>query len=102
MSKKIISRITGNKLTADEALTLCARVKRETGATYVEHVSPNGYPTPELSKPTLSKILEAHDGYTFVFTGTLQRLDGYRAYMIGIKDLPANFENLFPDYVVIG
>lgn len=102
MSKKIISRITGNKLTSDEALTLCAQLKRQTGTLYVQHVSSYGYSTPELSKPTLSKILEAHDGYTFVFTGTLQRSDGYRAYMIAIKDLPANFEQLFPDYVVIG
>ena len=100
--KRILNRKTGNQLTSEEALTLCARVKRQTGALYVQHVSAHGYSIPELAEPTLSKILEAHDGYTFVFTGTLQRSDGYRAYMIAIKDLPANFEQLFPDYVVIG
>lgn len=100
--KKILNRKTGNNLSANEALILCSRVKRETGAIYVEHVSSHGYSTPKLTEPTLSKIIAAHAGYTFAFTGSLRRSDGYRAYMLGIKDLPVNFEQLFPDYVVIG
>lgn len=103
-TKKIMNRRTGEFLTADEALTLCARVQRQTGAVYVESVSSYGYPTPEMSeKATLSKILEAYEGYSFAFIGTVNRtFEGYKVRVIGIKDLPAEFEQLFPDYVVIG
>ena len=103
MSKKIISRITGNQLTSEEALTLCARVKRETGAVYVENVSTYGYSTPELAKEaTLEDSIKLYTGYTFAFAGAIKRSDGYRACVIAIKDIPVNFEKLFPDYVVIG
>ena len=101
--KKIINRKTGNNLTADEALTLCARVKRQTGAVYVENISTYGYPSPELAKnATLEDAIKLYTGYTFAFTGAVKRSDGYRACVIAIKDLPANFEQLFPDYIVIG
>lgn len=101
--KNIINRKTGNKLSADEALTLCARVKRETGAVYVENVSTYGYPTPELAKEaTLEDAIKLYTGYTFAFAGAVKRSDGYRACVIAIKDLPEKFDKLFPDYVVIG
>ena len=101
--KTIINRKTGNKLTADEALTLCARIKRETGAVYVENVSTYGYPTPELAKEaTLEDAIKLYTGYTFAFAGAIKRSDGYRACVIAIKNIPVNFEKLFPDYIVIG
>lgn len=102
--KKIANRKSGKFLTKEEALSLCSRLKRETGATYVEHTSVYGYPTAEMAeKANLAAVCETYTGYTFAFAGAINRgLEGYKVRVICIKDLPANFEQLFPDYVVIG
>ena len=102
--KKIFNNRTGYFLTIDEALTLCARLKRQTGAVYVDHISVYGYPTAEMAeKANLNAVCDTYEGYTFAFTGTINKpLEGYKVRVIGIKDIPPQFEQLFPDYVVIG
>lgn len=102
--KKIINRKTGSFLSKEDAQTLCARVKAQTGCVYVEHTSVYGYPTAEMAeKANLVAVCEAYEGYTFAFTGTINKpFEGYKVHVIGIKDLPVNFEQLYPEYVVIG
>ena len=101
--KKIINR-EGTLLTADEALMLCASLNRQTGAIYVDHMSVYGYPTASMAeRATLDAACEMYTGYTFAFAGTSNKpFEGYKVRVIAIKDLPSNFQELFPNYVVIG
>ena len=102
--KSIINRRTGNKLTIEEAIALCGKVKAQTGSPWIDHTSVYGYATPELAeKANLRAVCEAHEGYTFAFIGTDNKgLEGYKVRAIGIHKLPSDFEKRFPDFVVIG
>ena len=102
--KQIVNRKTGKKLTVEEAQTLCQKLKVITGTTYLEHTSVTEYSTAEMAeKANMVSIFEAY-GYSFAFTGSINNHpEGYRAHVIAIKDLPvAEFEKLFPEYIVIG
>ena len=102
--KKIINRKDGKELTISEAKALCCNLKAMTGAFYTEHKSVHGYPTPELAKKAnLCPVIEAYEGYTFAFIGTVyDSFEGYKVFVVAIKNLPSDFEKLYPDYVVIG
>lgn len=102
--KKIIKRKTGSPLTAVEARTLCIKLSREIGITYAEHKAVFGYPTPELAeKANMSAVCETYEGFIFAYTGTLyEPFEGHKVYVIAIKNLPTDFENHYPDYVIIG
>lgn len=103
--KQIIIRRTGKFLTVEEARAFSQKVKNTFPLVqYTDHRSVYGYATEELAKrANLNAVLEAHEGYTFSFVGTENiPLEGYKVCVIGFKDLPADFEKKFPDYVVIG
>lgn len=101
--KSIINRRTGAYLSMDEAKALCGRLKC-LGAICIEHRSVSGYPTPQLAEKTnLLAVIEEYEGYTFAFAGAENRgLEGYKVLVIGIKQLPPDFESKFPNFVVIG
>ena len=102
--KKIANRKSGKFLTKEEALSLCSRLKRETGAVYVEHKSVFGYATEELArKANLRAVCETYAGYTFAFADAVRfSFEGYKVYVLAIQKLPPDFEKSYTDYVVIG
>lgn len=107
--KKIIKR-TGDSLTIEEARSLSRRAKDVFTFVHVsEYRSVYPYSTEELAKnANLQNALDAHKGYTFLFIGTeyvsssVDKNNGYKVVVIGLKDLPPNFEEKFPDYVIMG
>lgn len=96
--KKIMNRKTGEFLNIDEARALSRKLNG------IEHRAVYGYPTQELAKKAnLNAILETYTGYTFAYVGTENLpFEGYKALVIGFKNLPTDFEKRFPNYVVIG
>lgn len=102
--KKIINRKTGKFLTQLEAKALCNKLSREIGAICIEHKSVSGYPTPEISeKANLRAVCETYEGYVFAYTGTVyDTFEGYKVYVLAIKNLPSDFEKRYPDFVIIG
>ena len=102
--KKLINRKTGNFLTQEEAIRLCCKLHNMNGVTYIEHKSVYGYATPELAeKANLRAVCETYEGYVFAFTGTVyDAFSGYKVFVVAIQKLPPRFEELYPDYVVIG
>ena len=102
--KKIINRKSGNLLTIDEAKALCNKLSREIGITYADHKAVSGYPTPELAqKANLRAVCETYEGYIFAYTGTIyDAFEGYKVYVLAIKNLPSDFEQRYPNFVVIG
>ena len=101
--KHLINRKTGKKLTEEEAKALSVELKRRTGVFFDTHTCNYGYPTPEMAiNATQNSVIDTYSGYTFLFLGTVHKpLEGYKVRAIVAK-IPANFESLFPDYVVIG
>lgn len=102
--KKIIKRKTGRTLTQEEALELCRMLRWEIGATFVEHKAVSGYATFELAeKANLREICETYENYIFAYIGTVyDTFEGYKVYVIAIKKLPNDFEQRYPEYVIIG
>lgn len=102
--KKIINRKTGNFLTREEAKALCDKLSREIGITYAEHKAVYGYATPELAeKANMNAVCEVYEGYIFAYTGTVyDNFEGYKVYVLAIKNLPSDFEQRYRDYVIIG
>lgn len=102
--KRIINRRTGKSLTQLEAKAFCNRLSREIGATCVEHKAVSGYPTIELAeRANLRSVCEVYEDYIFVYTGTVyDNFEGYKVYVLAIKRLPSDFEQRYPDFVVIG
>lgn len=102
--KKIISRRTGSILNKEDAIRLCYKLRQNYGIEFIEHKSVYGYPTPDMAeKANLQAVMETYEGYTFAFAGTeYGGFEGYKVYVVAIKQLPLNFETLCPDYVVIG
>ena len=102
--KKIINRKTGKLLTIEEAKALCHKLSREIGITYADHKTVSGYPTPELAeKANLRAVCETYEGYIFAYTGTVyDTFEGHKVYVLAIKNLPSDFEQRYPDFVVIG
>lgn len=109
--KKIIKR-NGEFLNIAEARALCKKVKEVFPFVQSsEHLSVCGYPTEEAAKnANLQNVVNAHKGYIFTFIGceyvsnTPDHNDGYRVLVIGFKELPPapNFEEKFPNYIIIG
>ena len=102
--KKIINRKTGKFLTRYEAKALCDKLSREIGITYAEHKAVSGYVTPELAeKANMKAVCEVYERYIFAYTGTVyDNFEGYKVYVLAIKNLPADFEQRYRDYVIIG
>ncbi len=102
--KKIINRNTGKYLTTLEARTLCLKLAREIGITYAEHKAVYGYSSPTLAeKANMKAVCEVYEGYIFAYTGTIyDTFEGHKVYVLAIKNLPSDFEQRYPDYVIIG
>lgn len=96
--KRIINRKTGSYLTLAEARHL----SRKLGG--IEHRAVCGYPTEELAKnANLNAIIETYKNYIFAYTETdYVPFEGYKALVIAFKSLPENFEQNFPNYVILG
>lgn len=103
--RKIVKRSNGEELTAEEALALCKKVKAKTDAPYVEETAVHGYPTADMAiKATFTGFCETYsNNHIFAFAGTINKpFEGYKVHVIAIKIHPADLENHFQDYVVLG
>ncbi len=104
--KRIINRRTGKAIENPfEARALVKSVKRVFPLVQADnHLAPHGRSSPLLAKRAdLQAIKDAHDGYICIYEGAENcGFAGYKALFIGFKELPADFEVHFPNYVVIG
>lgn len=101
--KNIILK-SGRSLTLQESRALVRNVKKVWPSVQSDdHRAPHGYPTPVLAeRANLRAIIEAHEGYITVFSGSEDcGFAGYKALFIGFKSLPDNFQNYFPNYLIV-
>ena len=104
--KKIFNRRSGKNLTLEEAKSLAQKVKKLfPDVQYDDHRAVNGYPTDNntFMLVNLHNIADSRPGHIFAFYGSeYMPFEGYKAHTISFVSLPTNFEEKFPDYVIIG
>lgn len=101
--KKIFNQhINYSPLSLGEARKLADELKRSGVRGVVEHRSVYGYPTAELAeRATKNAVLEEHRDYTLLFIGTEYiSFEGYKVVFIGLKELPSDFCQKYPNFCV--
>ena len=96
--------ISGRSLTLYEARALVRNVKRIWPSVQSDdHRAPHGYASAFLAeKANLRAIIEAHEGYITLFAGSEAcGFEGYKALYVGFKSLPENFQDYFPNYMIV-
>jgi len=102
--KRVVHRRTGGYLSLEAAIALAKEIETKHGKRFIDHTSVYGYPTPELAeKATLRPIVESHKEFVFAYIGAVSKgFEGYVVRAICFKISTRDFEDFFPNYVIIG